>query len=80
MEEAILFGSVAELGRMIRSREISPLELTAAYIDQANNTRPTTSRGRHADRGIGRPASTRRGSGDHEWPLPRTRCTESRGV
>ena len=35
MEEAILFDSVAELGRMLRSREISPLELTAAYIDHA---------------------------------------------
>ena len=34
MEEAILFGSVAELARMIRSREISPVELTAAYIDR----------------------------------------------
>ena len=34
MEEAILFSSVSELARMIRSREISPVELTAAYIDR----------------------------------------------
>ena len=40
MEEAILFDSVAELGRMLRSREISPLELTAAYIDHAKTLDP----------------------------------------
>ena len=72
MEEAILFDSVAELGRMLRSREISPLELTAAYIDHAKTLDPQLSRGRHADRGIGRSSKHGRGSGDYEWPLPRT--------
>jgi Asp-tRNA(Asn)/Glu-tRNA(Gln) amidotransferase A subunit family amidase len=40
MQEDILFGSLADLGQMIRSREISPLELTTAYIDQASRLDP----------------------------------------
>ena len=40
MDEDILFKSIGELGAMIRAREISPVELTRAYIERAKKLEP----------------------------------------
>lgn len=40
MEPEVLYGSIVDLGGMIRRREISPVELTAAYLERARALDP----------------------------------------
>ena len=70
MEEAILLSSVAELARMIRSREISPVELTAAYIDRTKRLDTQLLAVVTLTEELAIQQARAAGSGNHEWPLP----------